>query len=411
MAIPSLEAQFLKIRAEFPMLRKLINNHPLVYLDSAATAQKPNVVIDAITNFYRDQYATVHRAVYTTAQYASEAYQQTRVKVAKFLNAKSEDEIIFTRGTTSAINLVANSFAKIGIKKGDEILITEMEHHSNIVPWQMVAMEHGAKLIVVPFLDSGDLDSEAFKNLLSKRTKIVAITHISNALGTINPIKELIKIAHEKGAKVLVDGAQSAPHMPIDVQDLDADFFAFSGHKAMGPTGVGVLYGKSELLEKMPPFEGGGDMIETVTFEKTTYNVPPLKFEAGTPMIAEVIGLGAAIDFLTEIGMEKIFAWEHELLDYALPRIQEIKGLKILGLPKQKSGNITFAVDNIHPLDIATLLDLRGIAIRTGHLCVQPIMRHFGITAAARASIAFYNNKQDLDHFIESLREVITSLR
>lgn len=407
----SLEHEFTAIRSQFPMLQRLINGHPFVYLDSAATAQKPFCVIDAITNFYKNEYGTVHRAVYTTAALAGETYQNTRKKIATFLNVESEDEIIFTRGTTSAINIVAHSFGQAFVKPGDEIIITEMEHHSNIVPWQIMAENRGAKLQVVPFSDKGELDMDVLKRLLSDRTKIVAVAHISNTLGTINPIQDIAKLAHQAGAKLFVDGAQSAPHMLIDVQKLDCDFFAFSGHKIVGPTGVGILYGKKELLEQMPPFEGGGDMIDTVTFAKTTYNVPPLKFEAGTPMIAEVIGLGAAIDFVSSIGMEKIQRWEHELLEYCLPKIKAIPGLKILGLAQEKASIITFAVEGVHPLDIATLLDLRGIAIRTGHLCAQPVMRHFGITAAARASFCFYNTKQDIDQFIDALSEVIAQLK
>ena len=406
----SLEQEFIKVRAEFPMLKKLIQGHPFVYLDSAATAQKPQCVIDAITRFYQDEYGTVHRAVYTTAASASEAYQLTRKKVAHFLQAASEDEIIFTRGTTSSINIVASSFGKAFIQAGDEILITEMEHHSNIVPWQMMAEERHAKLVVVPFFDTGELDMQAFERLLTHKTKIVACPHISNSLGTINPIQEIVHLAHKKGAKVLVDGAQSAPHLAIDVQKLDCDFFVFSGHKIVGPTGVGVLYGKKELLDAMPPFEGGGDMIETVTFAKTTYNVLPLKFEAGTPMIAEVIGLGAAIDFLQDIGFDKITQYEQELLEYLLPKMEAIPGITLLGRAKEKSSLVTFSVQGVHPLDIATFLDLRGIAIRSGHLCAQPVMQHYGITAAARASIAFYNTKEDLDIFIDTLRSTITKL-
>lgn len=408
----SLEQEFGKLRESFPMLKQTINNHPFIYLDSAATAQKPDTVIDTITTFYREQYGTVHRAVYSSAAFATEMYEQTRQKIAHFLHAKNHDEIIFTRGATTAINLVAHSFGKAFIHPSDEILITEMEHHSNIVPWQMMAEERGAILTVVPFSDTGELDMEALKKNLAKgKTKIVAVTHMSNTLGTINPIKEIIALAHASNAKVLIDGAQSAPHMQVNVQELDADFFVFSGHKLIGPTGIGVLYGKRELLEAMPPFEGGGDMIETVTFAKTTYNIPPLKFEAGTPSIAEVMGLGAAIDFMSAIGMEKIQAWEHELLHYLLPKMQDIEGLHLLGTAKEKGAIISFYVDNVHPLDIATLLDLKGIAIRSGHLCAQPVMRHFNLTSCARASLAFYNNKQDLDKFVEALHSVIRKLR
>lgn len=406
-----LEQEFIAVRAEFPMLKKSIQGHPFVYLDSAATAQKPQCVINAITKFYQDAYGTVHRAVYTTAAEASVAYQLTRKKVANFIGAASEDEVIFTRGTTSGINLVANSFGKACIQPGDEVLITEMEHHSNIVPWQMMAECRGARLVVVPFFDDGTLDMEAFERLLSEKTKIVACPHISNTLGTINPIQDIVRLAHKKGAKVLVDGAQSAPHMKVDVQQLGCDFFVFSGHKLVGPTGIGILYGKKELLDVMPPFEGGGDMIETVTFAKTTYNSLPLKFEAGTPMIAEVMGLGAAIDFIESIGFEKITRYEQALLEYLVPKMQAIPGITLLGTAKEKSSLVTFSVEGVHPLDIATFLDFRGIAIRSGHLCAQPVMQHFGIQAAARASIAFYNTREDLDRFIEALQSVITKLR
>lgn len=407
----SLEKKFLKARKDFPMLTVKVHDKPLVYLDSAATSQKPNQVIDTITDFYKNHYGTVHRAVYSTAIVASEAYQATRKKVQVFLNAQSDDEIIFTKGTTEAINLVAYSFGKQFIEPGDEIIITEMEHHSNIVPWQIAAQDRKAILKVIPFTDDGVLDMDEFKKALSNKTKIVAVAHISNVLGTINPIKEIVKLAHEKGAKVLVDGAQSACHMPIDVQALDVDFFAFSGHKLIGPTGIGVLYGKKELLDAMPPYQGGGDMIQTVTFEKTTYNTLPLKFEAGTPLIAEVIGLGASIDYLTSLSLSDIYAYEKELLSILLYELQTIPGLYVLGLSEHKSAICTFSINGVHPLDIATLLDLHGIAIRSGHLCAQPTMRHFGITAAARASLSFYNTKEEIHFFIEHLKKVIKQLR
>ncbi|MDB6081076.1 MAG: cysteine desulfurase [Chlamydiia bacterium] len=407
-----LEEEFSKIRSQFPMLRQTVNGRPFIYLDSAATAQKPEIVIDTIASFYREHYGTVHRAIYTTAAYATEIYQLTRSKIAKFLNASHENEIIYTRGTTSAINLVAHSFGKAFMKPQDVVLITEMEHHSNIVPWQIMAEERGATLKVVPFLESGELDMQALKKeLATGRVKILAVTHISNVLGTLNPVKEICALAHASGAKVLIDGAQSAPHIPVDVQDIGADFFVFSGHKLVGPTGVGALYGKKELLDQMPPLEGGGDMIETVTFEKTTYNTVPLKFEAGTPMIAEVIGLHAALDFMLNIGMEKIERWEQELFDYLLPRMQEIPGLQVVGLAKARGALVTFMVDGVHPLDIATMLDLKGVAVRSGHLCAQPVMRHFHVTAMARASLAFYNNKQDIDSFIDALRDVVAKLK
>lgn len=407
----NLERDFAAIREQFPMLKRLIHGHPLVYLDNAATAQKPIEVIDAITNFYKYHYGTVHRAVYSTAVEAGELYVNTRKKAALFLNAKSEDEIIFTRGTTDGINLVAHSFCKAFVHEGDEILITEMEHHSNIVPWQLACEARGAVLKVVPFFDNGELDLETFQALLTERTKIVAITHVSNVLGTINPIRDIVLAAHNIGAKVLVDGAQAACHMPIDVQELDADFYVFSGHKAVGPTGIGILYGKHELLNQMPPYQGGGDMIETVTFAKTTYNTVPLKFEAGTPMIAEVIGLGAALDFLMQIGMHRIHKWEKELFDEILPLISDIPHLKVLGSAKERSSILTFTVEGVHPLDIATLLDLQGIACRSGHFCTQPIMRHFGLPGAARVSIAFYNNKEELHFFCQTLSKVINQLR
>lgn len=405
------EQEFFKIREKFPILKKTINHHPFIYFDSAATAQKPKAVIDAMSRFYEDAYGTVHRAIYTTAAMATEQYQSVRKQVASFINAKSEDEIVFTRGTTQGINVVARAFGNAFVQKGDEVIITEMEHHSNIVPWQMMSQERGARLVVVPFLDDGKLDMQAYAKLLSKKTKIVAVAHISNALGTVNPIQEIVQMAHAHGAKVLVDGAQSAPHIPVDVQSLNADFFVFSGHKVVGPTGIGILYGKKELLEIMPPVEGGGDMIETVTFEKTTYTTPPVKFEAGTPMIAEVVGLGAAIDFLTKIGMQHIAAYEQELLQYLQPQMEKIPGLKVLGRQKNKSPVVTFSVEGVHPLDMATLLDLRGIAVRSGHLCAQPVMRHYNISSAARASLAFYNTKQEIDVFIKSLYEVLQTLR
>lgn len=391
------------IRKEFPRL----SQDSFVYLDTAATAQKPSCVIEAMDRFYRTQYGTVHRAVYEAAAVSTALYQEARAKVARFLGARSCDEIIFTRGATSAINLACHSFGRAFVGQGDEILITEMEHHSNIVPWQMMAQERGAKLCVVPFLDNGELDFEAFCQMLTPRTKIFACTHISNVLGTVNPIEKLIKICHENGVRVLVDGAQSVAHMPIDVRMLDCDFFVFSGHKLYGPTGVGVLYGKKELLEVMPPVEGGGDMIERVTFEKTTYNRPPLKFEAGTPMITEVIGLGAAIDFVERVGLAKICAYEEELLEYALEKIRQINGIRILGEAKKRSSVVSFVCDGMHPLDLATLLDLRGIAIRSGHLCAQPCLRHFGLETVARISIGVYTTKHDIDRFIDALKDII----
>lgn len=400
-----------KYREDFPMLQRMMHGKPLIYLDSAATAQKPDQVIDTMTRFYREQYGTVHRAVYELAVHATQEYQVIREKIQRFLNAAHPEEIIYTRGTTESINLVAYSFGKAFCKPGDEIIVSEMEHHSNIVPWQILCEDRGAVLKVIPMNDRGELDLDAYKQLLTPRTKLVAVSHISNALGTVNPIKEMVRLAHASGAKVLVDGAQAAPHTRVDVQDLDADFYVFSGHKLMGPTGIGVLYGKADLLSAMPPYQGGGDMIESVTFQKTTYNVLPMKFEAGTPMITEVMGLGAAIDYLSGIGLDAIHDWEQELLRYATAQIVEIEGLRIIGTAKEKAAIISFVVEGIHHLDIGTMLDLRGVAVRTGHHCAQPVMRHFGVTGTSRASFALYNSKKDVDTFIQALREVIQLLK
>ncbi len=401
----------LKVRRDFPMLSKTMRGHPLVYLDSAATAQKPLAVIQSISTFLSDYYGTVHRAVYELAIRSTDEYQRVRKKVKDFLNAARDEEIIFTRGATESINLVACCFGKAFVKPGDEVLISAMEHHSNIVPWQMMCEERGAILKVIPMNQQGELLLEAYANLLSEKTRIVAVAHISNSLGTVNPIEEICRLAHLAGAKVLVDGAQSAPHLVIDVQKLGADFFVFSGHKSMGPTGIGVLYGKKELLEQMPPYQGGGDMIETVTFEKTTYNALPFKFEAGTPMIAEVIGLGAAIDYLGAIGMEKIEKRESMLLSYALESLKEIPGLKIIGNGEKRGALVSFVIEGIHPLDIGTFLDLKGIAIRTGHHCAQPVMRFFNVPATARASFAFYNTKEEIDALASALQSACQILR
>lgn len=393
------------------MLKKSMHGKPLIYFDSAATAQKPQIVIDKIADFYQNHYGTVHRAIYELAIYSTFEYQNARKKIQAFINAESADEIIFTRGTTESINMVAYSFGKAFLKPGDEILISEMEHHSNIVPWQIACEDRGAILKVVPINERGELNFEEFERLLSGRTKIVAIAHVSNALGTVNPIKEIAALAHSFGAVLLVDGAQAAPHMPVDVQALDADFYVFSGHKLYGPTGIGILYGKSTLLNQMPPYQGGGDMIEKVSFEKTTYNTLPLKFEAGTPMIAEAISLGAAVDYLSNIGMPKIHAWEQELLKYAEIGMQEISGLKIIGSAARKGGIISFIVEGVHHLDLGTMLDFQGIAIRTGHHCAQPVMRHYGLPGTLRASFALYNTKEEVDRFIAVLRDSIKLLQ
>ncbi len=402
---------FVKLRQDFPMLHQTMHGHPLIYFDSAATAQKPQCVIDTITDFYSHHYGTVHRAVYELSVFATQEYEATRKKVQTFLNAVYPQEIVFTRGTTDAINLVASSFGSAFLKPGDEVLISEMEHHSNIVPWQLACQARNAILKVIPIDDQGKLILERYQELLSERTKIVAITHISNALGTVNPIRLIVELAHQYGAKVLVDGAQAAPHQSIDVQALDVDFYAFSGHKACGPTGIGILYGKKEILESLPPYQGGGDMIRTVSFSGTTYNDLPLKFEAGTPLIAEVLGLGSAIDYLTAIGMSHIQQQEHELLLYATEKMKGLPFVSIIGNAVDKGAIISFVADGVHPLDIGTMLDLKGIAVRTGHHCAQPLMQRLGVPGTARASFAFYNTKSEIDYFIEALRDAIAVLR
>lgn len=398
-------------RSDFPMLQKTMHGKPLIYFDSAATAQKPKIVIDTISDYYQNHYGTVHRAVYELSQYATQQYQNIREKIRAFLHAEKTEEIIFTRGTTESINLVAYSFGKAFIQPGDEIIITEAEHHSNIVPWQILCEDRRALLKVVPIDDRGVLDLKTYCHLLSPKTKIVSICHISNSLGTINPIKEMIFLAHNVGAKVLVDGAQASPHQPINVKDLDADFYVFSGHKTYGPTGIGILYGKKSLLSQMPPYQGGGDMIEKVTLEKTIYNELPLKFEAGTPMIAEVLGLGSAIDYISNIGIKNIQLWEHELLSYATEQLQNIPRLKIIGTAPQKGGIISFIVEGIHHLDLGTFLDIQGIAIRTGHHCAQPVMQRFSISGTNRISFGMYNTKEEIDFFISTLRATINKLK
>lgn len=398
-------------KKDFPIFAKTMHGKPLIYLDSAATAQKPFTVIDTLNDFYQNHYGTVHRAVYELAVEATVRFQNVREQAKRFLNAAKDSEIIFTRGTTESINLIASSFGKAFVKPKDEIIISEMEHHSNIVPWQMLCEEKGAILKVIPFNDQGILDLNVFYRMLTSKTRLVSVAHISNTLGTVNPLDEIIAAAHEAGAYVVVDGAQAAPHRPVNVRTLDADFYVFSGHKAYGPTGIGVLYGKEALLEEMPPYQGGGDMIETVTFEKTTYNRLPMKFEAGTPLIAEVIGLGSALTYLEKIGMDNILAWEKELLDYASKGFEEISEVQIIGQAPEKGGVISFLIPGIHPLDIGTMLDLKGIAIRTGHLCAQPVMRHYNTSAVARISFGLYTSKQDLDAFFKGLKEVIRQLK
>ncbi|MBA3957321.1 MAG: cysteine desulfurase [Parachlamydiaceae bacterium] len=401
---------FAALRQDFPMLRSTMHGKPLIYFDSAATAQKPQVVIDAITNFYQFHYGTVHRAIYELSIYATHEYEATRTKVKALLNAAKVEEIIYTRGTTDGINLVAQSFGRAFIQPGDEILIPAMEHHSNIVPWQMLCEQQQAVLKIIPINEHAEIQLDNYAQLLSPKTKLVSLSYVSNSTGTLNPVKQMIEMAHAVGAKVLVDGAQSTPHMVVDVQDLDADFYVFSGHKFYGPTGIGILYGKEALLNAMPPIQGGGDMVDIVTFQKTTYNSLPLKFEAGTPMIAEAIALGTAIDYIQSIGLHHIHQREQELLAYATKALQTINNLRIIGTAKEKGAIISFVVNNIHPLDIGTLLDFHGIALRTGHHCAQPTMCRFNIPGTCRISLAFYNTFLEIDVFIEKLKSVLKSL-
>ena len=398
------------IRADFPILKRKINGQPLVYLDNAASTQKPQVVIDAITNYYTNNYSNIHRGVHTLSQEGTELYERTRGKIQRFINAQYDYEVIFTKGTTDSINLVAYSFGRAYLKTGDEILITGMEHHSNIVPWQLIAELQGAVLKYVPIKDNGSIDIEDYKQLLSSKTKIVSVSYVSNSLGTVNPVNELIKLAKEKGAKVLLDAAQAIQHIPIDVQALDVDFLAFSGHKIYGPTGTGILYGKEELLNRMPPFQGGGDMIKEVTLEETTYNDLPFKFEAGTPNIAGMIGLGAAIDYIKDIGVEAIAQHEEILMNYLTQELDKIDDLVIIGTAEHKAGAVSFIVNNLHPYDIGVILDNMGIAIRTGHHCTQPIMDKYGITGTCRASFGLYNTKAEIDLLIEGLKKTIKML-
>lgn len=396
-----------KVIKDFPILAQEIHGKPLVYLDNAASTQKPTSVIDAIANFYRNDYANVHRGVHTLSQRATDRFEEARDKLQRFINARSSKEIIFVRGATEGINLVAQSFARPMLKAGDEIVITAMEHHANIVPWQMVAKATGALLRVAPMSHSGELLTDSFADLLSNRTRIVAITHMSNALGTINPIKDMIRLARARGIPVLVDGAQSAPHLAVDVQDLDCDFFVVSAHKLYGPSGIGILYGKEKLLREMPPYQGGGDMIRQVTFESSTYNDLPYKFEAGTPAIAEAVGFGAAIDYIQDIGLDAIARHEAQLLDYATREAEKIPELKIIGTAKNKGAILSFTLDKIHPHDIGTLLDQLGIAIRAGHHCAMPVMDFYQVPATARASFALYNTADEVDTLMTGIREVI----
>lgn len=395
-----------RLRKDFPILDQTVHGKPLVYLDNAATTQKPLAVIDAISHYYRTDNSNIHRGVHALSERATEAYEKTRLAAQKFLNAADSKEIIFLRGTTEAINLVAQTYGRKHVGAGDEVLVTNMEHHSNIVPWQMLCEEKGARLRVVPINERGELLLDEFEKLLGPKTKIVAVGHLSNALGTINPIKQIIRMAHTRNVPVLVDGAQAAARMPVDVQELDCDFYAVSGHKMYGPTGIGFLYGKAELLEAMPPYQGGGDMIASVTFDKTVYNRLPYKFEAGTPNIADTIALGAAIEYLNHLGLKNIEQHEADLLGYATQRVQEIPGVSVVGTAQEKAGVLSFVMDDIHPHDIGTILDSEGIAVRTGHHCAQPVMQRYQIPATARASFGLYNTREEVDALARGIRKV-----
>ncbi|GAB4293744.1 MAG: cysteine desulfurase [Ignavibacteriaceae bacterium] len=395
-----------KIRSQFPILRENVHGKPLRYLDNAATTQKPYIVIDRINKYYKTMNSNIHRGVHALSGVATEAFESSRIKVKQFINALGKNEIIFTRGTTESVNLVASTYGRTHVGEGDEIIISHMEHHSNIVPWQLLCEEKKAKLRVIPINDDGEIIFEEFTKLVNERTKLISVVYISNSLGTINPVKEITEYAHSFGIPVLIDAAQAINHIKIDVQELDCDFLAFSGHKMYGPTGVGVLYGKVDLLESMPPYMGGGDMISKVTFEKTTYNELPHKFEAGTPNIAGVIGLGAAIDFINQVKLDLIKIHEDDLLLYATERIKEITGIKIIGTASQKTAVLSFVMERIHPHDIGTFLDFEGVAIRTGHHCTQPVMDRFGIPATSRASFAMYNTKEEIDVLIDGLKKI-----
>ncbi len=395
-----------KIRRDFPILARDVRGKKLVYLDNAATSQKPQAVIDAIIRYYQEENANIHRGVHFLSELATSRHERARRLVKDFINAAHEHALIFVRGATEAINLVAQTYGRAHVKAGDEVLITAMEHHSNIVPWQMLCDEKGAKLRVAPINDAGELLLDEFENLISSRTRIIAVPHVSNALGTVNPVARIVELAHAHNIPVLVDGAQAVPHMQVDVQALDCDFYAFSSHKMFGPMGIGILYGKSALLEGMPPYQGGGDMISSVTFEKTLYNKLPFKFEAGTPDVAGAIGLGAAIEYLNAIGMENIARHEHELLAYATQKVAAIPGVTLIGKAKEKASVLSFVIDGIHPHDIGTILDQEGIAIRTGHHCAQPVMERFGIPATARASFALYNTKEEIDAMARGIVKV-----
>jgi cysteine desulfurase/selenocysteine lyase len=395
------------VRRDFPILGHTVHGKPLVYLDNGATSQKPQAVIDALARYYRDENSNIHRGVHFLSEQATAAYEAARRKVQTFVNASQRDEIIFVRGTTEAINLVAQSYGRAWLKTGDEIIVSAMEHHSNIVPWQMLCEQTGARLRVVPINHDGELVLDEYRRMLNERTKFVSVTHVSNALGTVVPVKEIVAAAHERSIPVLLDGAQAVPHLKIDVQDLGCDFYAFSGHKMFGPTGVGVLYGRRELLEQMPPYQGGGDMISLVTFEKTHYNVLPYKFEAGTPNIAGGIGLGAAIDYLQSLSWPQVLVHEDDLLSYATEKLARIDGLRIIGTAKQKAGVLSFVFAHIHAHDIGTILDQEGVAVRAGHHCAMPVMQRFGVPATTRASFAFYNTREEIDVLVNAIQKAL----
>jgi len=396
-----------KIRNYFPVLKQQVYNKPLVYLDNAATTQKPVKVLMAQEKLHNDYYGNIHRAAHYMADKSTADFEETRDKVQKFINAGAREEIIFTKGTTESVNLVATSFCEQFIKSGDEIIVSEMEHHSNIVPWQIQAINRGAKIVKLPFSDSGILQSGALQNLISSKTKLVAVTHVSNVLGTINPVKQIIETAHSKNIPVFIDGAQAVQHIPVDVQELDADFYAFSAHKMYGPNGVGILYGKRKWLTEMPPYQGGGEMIAEVSFDKTTFSEIPFKFEAGTPNITSVIAFGASIDMFQDIGLVNIWEWEHELLEYATSGLNEIEGMKIYGEAPEKSSVISFNIEGIHSFDLGTILDKMGIAVRTGHHCADPVMQHYNIPGTVRASFGLYNTKEEIDRFLQALKKVV----
>lgn len=398
-----------KVRAEFPILARKIHNKPLVYLDNAATTQKPQAVIDALIYYYTSQNSNIHRGVHTLSEEATASYEESRATVQRFLNAADPREVIFVRGATEGINLVAQTWGRANIRSGDEIVISAMEHHSNIVPWQILCEQQGANLRVAPVNDAGELLLDEFEKLLGPKTKLVAMSHVSNALGTVNPVRKIVEAARRVNARVLLDGAQAVPHMPVDVRAIDCDFYAFSGHKIYAPTGIGILYGKAELLEAMPPYQGGGDMISSVTFEKTLYNRLPYKFEAGTPHVSGAIGLGAALDYVNSVGLDRIARHEKQVLAYGTRRLLEIPGLRLVGTAKEKEGILSFVLEGIHPHDVGTILDQEGIAIRTGHHCAQPLMERFGVPATARASLALYNTVEEMDALargIEKVKEV-----